>query len=218
MALLMSHVKTSVESISLRRSRTRILLTAYMVLIWFLLVLGVSLLGIFAQYPLTFYLAVVGPVALFAAVVLLSAPFRRFVSALVDDPWGITALQVFRVLGVSMAIQALRNALPAVFGLPAGFGDLFIGVTALLAALAWSSGTRGGKAVFVLWNILGLLDLLIALGTSLLAAFAASGAITMAPMRLYPLSLVPAFGVPLAFILHGIGLARFWQLSKKQVL
>lgn len=116
-----------------------------------------------------------------------------------------------------MAIQALRNALPAVFGLPAGFGDLFIGVTALLAALAWSSETRGGKAVFVLWNILGLLDLLTALGTSVLATFAASGAITMAPMQLYPLSLIPAFGVPLAFILHGVGLARFWQLSKKQV-
>src|SRR5579875_3584850 len=35
-----------------------------------------------------------------------------------------------------------------------GFGDLFIGVTALLAAASWSAGTRAGKAVLVLWNVL----------------------------------------------------------------
>jgi hypothetical protein len=215
MALLMSHANPSIGSTT--PHRIKILLTAYLVLIWFVLVLAGSLLGTFAQFPLVFYLAVGGPVILFWAAYLLSAPFRDVVRTLVGDPWGITALQVYRVLGVSMAIQALRNALPAEFGLPAGLGDLFIGLTALLAALAWSSGTRSGKVIFVLWNVLGLLDLLIALSTGLLAAFTMSGAITMAPMRLYPLSLVPAFGVPLAFILHGTGLAQFWHLSKKQV-
>ncbi len=116
-----------------------------------------------------------------------------------------------------MAIQALRHALPAVFGLPAGCGDLFIGVTAPLAAASWSSGKKSGKAVFVLWNGLGLLDLIIALSTGVLAAFTSSGPVTMAPMRLFPLSLVPAFGVPLAFILHFTGLAQFWHQSRKEV-
>jgi hypothetical protein len=215
MALLMPHVNTSIDSKT--SHRTSVLLTAYIGLIWFLLVLSGSLLGTFAEYPLVFYLAALGPVVLFVAFYLLSDTFRHFVRDLVGDPWGITALQVSRVLGVSMAIGALNNVLPAVFGLPAGFGDLFIGMTALLAALAWSSGSRLGKAVFVLWNVLGLLDLLIALGTGLLAAVTVSSPITMAPMRLYPFSLVPAFGVPLAFILHVTGLAQFWYLTKKQV-
>ena len=95
-------------------------------------------------------------------------------------------------------------------------GDLFIGVTALLAAASWSSGTRAGKAVLVLWNILGLLDLIIAVSTGVLAAFTQSGPVTMAPMRLYPLSLVPAFGVLLAFLLHFTGLAQLWSLSSKK--
>jgi hypothetical protein len=215
MAVLMPHVNTSIDSKT--SHRTRVLLTAYIGLIWFLLVLGGSLLGTFAQYPLVFYLAVGGPVVLFVAAYLLSDTFRHFVRDLIGDPWGITALQVVRVLGISMAIGALNNVLPAVFGLPAGFGDLFIGMTALLAALAWSSGTRSGKAVFVLWNVLGLLDLLNAVGTGLFAAVTLSGPITMAPMRLYPFSLVPAFGVPLVFILHLTGLAQFWHLTKKQV-
>ena len=40
--------------------------------------------------------------------------------------------------------------------------------------------------------------------------------VTMAPMRLYPLSLVPASGVPLAFILHFTGLAQFWYQRRKK--
>src|SRR5579875_3888412 len=171
--------------------RTTFIRIAYVVLIWFLLVLLGSVLGTFAQSPLVFYLTVGGPIVLYMAGYLLSAVFRRFVRSLVGDPWVITALQTYRVLGISMAIQALRNALPMVFGLPSGFGDLFIGVTALLAAASWSAGTRAGKAALV----------------------TQSGPVTMAPMRIFPLSLVPGFGVPLAFILHVTGLAQLWSLS-----
>lgn len=199
-------------------NRVQTTLIAYSVLGWFLLVLSGSVLGTFAQYPPVFFLAVGGPVILFIVAYLLFAAFRRFVHTLVGDPWGITALQTYRVLGVAMAIQALRNGLPAVFGLPAGFGDLFIGMTASLAALAWTTRTRSGMVVFVLWNVLGLLDLLIALGTGVLALLTQSGPVTMAPMRMYPLSLVPTFGVPLAFILHMTGLAQFRYLSRKRAL
>lgn len=199
-------------------NRVQTTLIAYIALGWFLLVLSGSVLGTFAQYPPVFYLAVGGPVILFVAAYLLFAAFRRFVHALVGDPWGITALQTYRVFGVAMAIQALRHALPAMFGLPAGFGDLFIGVTALLAALAWTTRTRSGTAVFVLWNVLGLLDLLMAMGTGVLAILTQAGPVTMASMRLYPLTLVPAFGVPLAFILHMTGLAQFRYLSRKGAL
>ncbi len=214
MALLIPHTSSNVRSTP--SSRTTVVVTAYVVLVWFLLVLSGSVLGIFAQSPLVFYLTVGAPVVLFLAGYLLSEVFRGFVRYLVGDPWVITALQTYRVLGVSMAIEALWNALPTVFGLPAGFGDLFIGVTALLAAASWSSGGRFGKGVFALWNVLGLLDLIIAVSTGVLAGFTSSGPVTMAPMRFYPLSLVPAFGVPLAFILHFTGLAQFWYLSRKE--
>jgi hypothetical protein len=214
MALLMSRTSDSIRSTA--PNRTRIALTAYVVLAWFFLVLAGSLLGIFAQFQLAFYLAAAGPVILFIAGYLLSSGFRSFVRALVGDPFAITAIQVYRMEGVAMAILALRHALPPVFGLPAGFGDLFIGLTAFLAAAAWSSGTRLGKTIFVLWNVLGLLDLLNAVSTGVLASFTITGPITMAPMQLYPLVLIPAFGVPLAFILHIVGLARFWRLSRQQ--
>jgi hypothetical protein len=197
-------------------NRAKIVLVVYVGLLWFLLVLGGSLLGTFAKSPLVFYLVVGGPVVLFVGSYLLSEAFRRFVRTLVGDPFSITALQTYRVIGVSMAIGALTHTLPAVFGLPAGFGDLFIGLTAPLAALAWASGGRRGLVVLVLWNVLGLLDLINAMSTGVLAGFTSSGPVTMAPVRLYPFSLIPAFGVPLAFILHVTGLAQVWYLSRKE--
>ena len=57
---------------------------------------------------------------------------------------------------------------------------------------------------FVIWNLLGILDLLIAVGTgttSSLLAVGAAGEITMAPMEL-PLVLFPAFLVPIFIMLH----------------
>jgi hypothetical protein len=202
-------------TVSQQNNRSTIIFSTYVVLLWFMLVLTRSVLDIFARNPVVFFLTVGGPIILFVAGYLLSEAFRRFVRALVGDPWSITAFQTLRVLGIAMAIQAFRNALPAMFGLPAGLGDTFIGVTALLAALAWSSGSRSGKAVFALWNVLGLLDLIVAVSMALLAGLTLSGPVTMAPVRLYPLVLIPAFGVPLAFILHFAGLAQLRYLSSK---
>src|SRR5258708_7157230 len=155
MALLMPHTSNNVRSAP--ASRTTVVVTAYVVLVWFLLVLSGSVLGIFAQSPLVFYLTVGGPVVLFLAGYLLSEVFRGFVRSLVGDPWGITALQVYRVLGVSMAIQALRHALRGWLGLPPGLGNFFIGGTALQGAVSWSSGGKFGKGVFGLWIVLGRL-------------------------------------------------------------
>jgi CRISPR-associated Cas5-like protein len=194
----------------------KIVLVVYVALLWSLLVLGGSLLGTFAKSPLVFYLTVGVPIIVFVGGYLLSEAFRRFVRSLVGDPFSITVLQTYRVIGVSMAIGALRNALPAVFGLSAGFGDLFIGMTAPLAALAWAAGGRRGLVVLMLWNVLGLLDLINAVSTGVLAGLTTSGPVTMAPMRLYPFSLIPGFGVPLAFLLHFTGLAQLWYLSRKE--
>jgi CRISPR-associated Cas5-like protein len=199
-------------------NRAKIVLVVYVALLWSLLVLGGSLLGTFAKSPLVFYLTVGVPIIVFVGGYLLSEAFRRFVRSLVGDPFSITVLQTYRVIGVSMAIGALRNALPAVFGLSAGFGDLFIGMTAPLAALAWAAGGRRGLVVLMLWNVLGLLDLINAVSTGVLAGLTTSGPVTMAPMRLYPFSLIPGFGVPLAFLLHVTGLAQLWYLSRKEAL
>jgi hypothetical protein len=110
-------------------------------------------------------------------------------------------------------ILVRRNALPAVFGLPAGLGNTLIGITAPLVALAWSSGSRPGKGAFLLWNVVGMLNLVMAVSLGLVAA---SIPPTTASLRIFPLSLIPTFAVPLSFILHAAGLGQFWHQTRKR--
>src|SRR2546423_14084318 len=107
-------------------NRGKVILTAYVVLIWFFLALAGSLLGPFivpqrGTPPVLFGLAVVLPVILFGAGYLFSDAFRNFVRSMVGDPWVITVLQTSRVIGIVFVVLVSRNALPPVFGLPAGW-------------------------------------------------------------------------------------------------
>jgi hypothetical protein len=74
----------------------------------------------------------------------------------------------------------------------------------------------------VLWNLLGILDLIAAVGTATINQILATGAaeeVTVAPMAQLPLLLVPAYLVPLFFIWHLTALfqARRLALVEKSV-
>src|SRR5262249_58677150 len=85
-------------------------------------------------------------------------------------------------------------------------GDIAIGLTAPWVALALVR--RPGFAasrLFIVWNLLGMLDLVaaVALGTrNRILATGAAGEITTEPMAEMPLVLIPAFLVPLFFMFH----------------
>jgi hypothetical protein len=198
-------------------SRTRVVQIAYVVLAWFTLAVAGSISRSFIPSrpgvpPLMFALAATGPVILFVAVYLLSGGWQDFVGSLIGDPWGITVLQTYRVVGVVFLVLLGRGMLPAAFALPAGLGDVLIGVTAPLVALAWSSRTRSGNVVFVLWNVLGMLDLIMALSLGALQPPTS----TITSVLVFPLSLIPTFAVPLSLILHVAGLGQFWRSTRKQ--
>ena len=114
MALLTPHASNSLRHTT--PSRTKVVLTAYVVLTWFTLALSGSILGTFVQKrgdpPLMIFLAAGGPVILFVAGYLLSDAFRSFVCSLIGDPWGITALQAYRVVGVVFIQKKLLRLRP----------------------------------------------------------------------------------------------------------
>jgi hypothetical protein len=102
------------------------------------------------------------------------------------------------------------DQLPAVFALPAGLGDVAIGITAPFVALKLSRA--GGHADAVYFNMLGILDLVIALGVGFFAGLGPYHAIDVTPtterLTLLPLALVPTVAVPVAITLHIISLSR----------
>jgi len=115
------------------------------------------------------------------------------------------------------------GALPAIFGIPAGIGDLAISLTAPL--VAWTLESKAGSrlGILALWNALGILEIVIAftLGTltsnSLLGFLAGTGpgARTSQVMIAFPLSLIPAFFVPFYLILHLIALYRVYRTRRQ---
>jgi hypothetical protein len=166
------------------------------------------------QPPLALLAAVLLPIGVAAAAYASSAAVRDFVRA--GDPALLTTLQSWRILGGVFLVLLSFGMLPAAFALPAGWGDFAIGVTApfVARALVERGPGRAGR-LFVVWQLLGILDLVVAVGTgaSLRAVSGTTGdaadAEKMLVMSQLPLVLVPAFAVPLFVILHLASLAQY---------
>jgi hypothetical protein len=212
---------TPAESESSRRGSIR-LAVAIALSLWLLLVVSAGAAGAFVgppgtpPLPLAFGFA--APLVLFFGWLRLSPSFREFVLSL--DLRFIAAMQAWRWAGLDFLSLYAHKVLPAVFALPAGLGDMAIGVTApwIILSLIREPGFAA-RGSFIRWNVLGILDLLIAvsIGTvSTLFATGAPGEISTAPMATLPLLLIPAFMVPLFIMLHAAALMQSRQLIRSR--
>jgi len=107
----------------------------------------------------------------------------------------------------------LRGQLPGGFALPAGIGDILVASTAIPMALAISRKAPSVGKKFVAWNVLGIIDLCVAVGTGILFSQSALGVLagngpTTFIMGNFPHALIPTFFVPLFILLHLLALAR----------
>jgi hypothetical protein len=158
------------------------------------------------------------PLAIVILALRLSAALRRAVAA-VPLP-ALIGIQVYRVVGAVFVVLLAAGQLPAHFALPAGWGDVAIGLTAPLIALALARGVRGARAAGIAWNVVGLLDLVVAvgMGTGLLAPLLAPELGRLPPagaMGVFPLILVPAFAVPVSVMLHVLALSRLMRVRER---
>ena len=129
----------------------------------------------------------------------------------------LIGIQFLRTTGVIFLILYFKHLVPGQFALPAGIGDFFVGITAPLVAYLYYKKKRNAKQIAKLWNIIGTLDLVLALTFGFLTSptpiqiFALDN-----PNRLigsYPLVLVPAFAVPLFILYH---IYTFKKLKKEE--
>jgi hypothetical protein len=68
----------------------------------------------------------------------------------------------------------------------------------------------------VIWNLLGILDLVVAIGTGALGTILVAGAgtgVSTGAMAQMPLVLIPAFFVPILFALHASALFQARRLA-----
>jgi hypothetical protein len=175
---------------------------------WFVFALAAGAAHLFNQSaaapPIALGLAVLVPILVFWIWFRSSAGFREFVLSL--DPRVLTIVQSWRIAGFAFVVLYVYGILPGIFANPAGWGDIFVGLTAPWVAMKLAE--PGHRKGFIAWNALGILDLVVAVTTGTTSRLMHPHALAADAMTVLPLSIVPTFLVPLFAILHIIAIAQ----------
>jgi hypothetical protein len=151
-----------------------------------------------------------------ALVVLLAAsqlPAVAQALSVSDTPSRLLLPHTFRVAGLAFLITMVLGHLPALFALPAGLGDISVGIAAPFVARRLAQGTGHRSALW--FNALGIVDLVVALGLGGLTAYQiiqvtpANDAISE-----LPLVLIPTATVPLLLALHIVSILQLVRASR----
>jgi hypothetical protein len=188
--------------------------------VWFLLVVSLGASGAFVGRPGTppvgIAIGVGAPLLLFFASLRIFQSFRDFVLSL--DLRLVAAMQAWRWAGLGFLSLYAQHVLPAMFAVPAGLGDMAIGFAAPWIVLGLVRRPDfAASTTFIRWNVLGILDLVVAISLGTLSATLSTGApgeISSAPMATLPLLLIPVFLVPLFLMLHAVALMQSRRVAR----
>jgi hypothetical protein len=188
---------------------------------WLAVALFLGWLGLFrsaANQPFPFIAFAIGiPIVTGALLIRGSRQIGEIVDA-VPQSW-LVGIQFYRVVGVTFLVLHAAGYLPGIFALPAGYGDAFVGFTALLIALGCARyGSQADRFVFV-WNCLGIADLVVAITTGFLSAPSRFQIFSLDAPNLmigsFPLVMIPIYAVPLSIVLHLASLTKLRRTRRR---
>ena len=113
---------------------------------------------------------------------------------------GLIALHLTRFVGIYFLWLYNHGLLPRDFAVPAGWGDIVVAVLAVIVLVAFRPDTKSGRTAILIWNVVGLVDILMVLATG--ARMARADPMLQAGFTALPLSLLPTFLVPLIIVTH----------------
>ena len=124
----------------------------------------------------------------------------------------LIAVNTWRIGGIAFLWGMTQGLLDPAFAIPAGIGDILIGVTAIPFAIFLWKGYSWSKYAVIVWSVLGIADLVNAVTLGLITNpdFSTSTMVT------FPWILVPTVAVPTALVLHVITLYRLRKWVPKQ--
>jgi hypothetical protein len=193
-------------------------LIALALILWLALVLTIGTRDGYVttpgHLPLPIFVGVTVPIATFLLTFRLWPSFRRLILSL--DLVAAATIQAWRFGGLGiLALYAYGRYRACLRGLP-DWVDMAIGASAVW--VAWLLSRRPVWAIrraFVMWNLLGILDLVVAVGMGAVVSVLALetvGEMTTLPMTQMPLVMVPGFLVPMFVMLHLTALLQVRKL------
>jgi len=163
---------------------------------WAVAVAAAGALHLIVHVPPAAVLAFIGGATLLLTLAVLRGPFGPALDAI--GPRGLLAINLGRIVGLVFVWLHAQGRLPVEFSDRAGWGDVAAAGGALVLIL-WNGGP-GYRPAFILWNLFGMLDLVVAVGTAGWLNVVRPGA--MAEMASFPLCLVPFWAVPILMSTH----------------
>ena len=179
--------------------------------VWLAVALIVSASGVLFNPPRPVLLAMIWvPAVIFLAVFARSWGLRQWIKRL-NPRWPIGFHLVRAPIGVMFLLMEAAGRLPAEFAVKAGIGDILVGVAAVLAMVCVPLRSMTTVRVVLVWNILGLADILMVIVVAQRILFFGKDASALVELTRFPMLLVPAFIVPLVLITHFVVFAQLWN-------
>jgi len=155
-----------------------------------------------------------------AVVILLVARSKR-IGVLLDAvpaSW-LVGFQAYRVIGGVFLINWWVGNTPGAFAIPAGTGDVITGLLALPTAIMLASGRPGSGRAALIWNLIGISDLVLAVTLGALTSPGPLQRLAFDHPNLltgsYPTAIIPAFTVPTSLVLHALSLRQLLRRSRR---
>jgi hypothetical protein len=193
-------------------------LVIWQIVVWWIAIEGGfrARLGVVPALPI----AIILPLLIVLPLLLRSRRIATILDA--TPPHWLIGLQVYRIFGGIFLVAWARGDLAWIFALPAGTGDVLVGLLALPTAYLLYLAPRENRQRAVAWNILGILDLVTAITIGFLSSPGPLQLIVQNPpstlLGTYPTVLIPAFAVPLSLMLHALSLRQLARLQRNQAL
>ncbi|HEY6222360.1 MAG TPA: hypothetical protein VIW26_01135, partial [Gemmatimonadales bacterium] len=169
-------------------------------LLWFIAAAAAGASGILLRVPFPVpQIAILGLVAASLVAATTVPSVRAWIDALPLRT--LVAANALRFIGIVFLVLAARGQLAPVFADRAGWGDITTAALALVLVATGAPRTAAHRAAYHVWNVLGALDLIVAVGTAtwvVLHDLQPGVQFVVA----FPLSLVPLFFVPLFLVGH----------------
>ena len=170
---------------------------------WFLVALFVGETELLSTLP--------GPAAQITLIALTIGLLTAFWSSRSFRTWAeeldvraLLGLHLVRFVGIYFLMLHARGELPGRFAVPAGWGDIIVAIGALAIILV--PVLRQSSRAVMIWNTVGLIDILFVVTTAAGLAFANRD--SMSALTRLPLSFLPTMVVPLIIATHVIILVR----------
>ncbi len=182
------------------------LLAGVILLSWFAVAAMMGMEGFFTK--VTFLIPNIGsmflPILIGAGLLLSSTTFQKIVNGM--PPHWIIGMQTSRLMGYAFLVLYSMRLMPGEFAIPAGVGDIIVGITAPIVAYLYVRKKPYSNNLAIVWNFIGLGELCLAIILGFLTSPTPYQLLALdLPndlLFMFPVVLVPTFAVPLSILFH----------------